>query len=166
MSETDNIPLSPPGSAPGTLKGQFQQLLSRESEHALDFGEGCLAFLTQFGGWKGLAREAWSSFTDGESSPSNRASILKNILGLFEAHARINKDSQRTESAMTEQELLEQAAPLFRELGISDTHSLPPAALPEVSPSISIPSPADVQGTIPATSTDGESPATCAHHPV
>lgn len=162
MSDADNIPIGSPGLAHGTLKGRLKDALSKESQHSADLGELCLNILHEFGGSSGLAREIWQSYTD-DCTPATRATILKNVLGLLESQARISKDSQRHESAMSEQELLEQAGPLFRELGFDD-HSQPPAALPEFdAPTVISP---DVRDELPPSTTEGESPDTCAHHPI
>lgn len=161
MTDADNIPIGPPGSAQGTLKGRLKNALSKENQHSADLGELCLNILNEFGGSAGLAREVWQSYTD-DCTPATRATILKNVLGLLESQARITKDTQRSESAMSEQELLEQAGPLFRSLGID--HSQPPAALPEFEqPTVISP---DVREDVSPTADDGESPNTCAHHPV
>ena len=98
---------------------KFKELLHNGEDHSLDFGDGCRAFLREFGGWEGLAKEAYLCFTDPSATPNTKANLLKNTLSIFEAYARIHKDAAPGESSMTNDELMEQAGPLLKQLGMN-----------------------------------------------
>lgn len=98
---------------PGSLSQKAKALLGSGDHSELDFDQGCIHILREFDGWEGLAREVKMCFESTETSPSVRANLLKNVLGIFETQARINKDNRPSESTMSDEELLEQAAPLL-----------------------------------------------------
>ncbi len=133
--------MNQPPLTPGSLSKHAKALLGSGDHSELDFDQGCIHILREFDGWEGLAREVKMCFESTETSPSVRANLLKNVLGIFETQARINKDNRPSESTMTDEELLEQAAPLLSAFN----SSLPPVEAPTALPNLrddDIPAPA------------------------
>lgn len=115
---------------PNSLSQKAKALLGSGDSSELDFDQGCVAILREFDGWDGLAREVKMCFESTDTSPSVRANLLKNVLGIFETQARINKDNRPSESTMSDEELLEQAAPLLSAFNASCPNPEPPTPLP------------------------------------
>jgi hypothetical protein len=83
-----------------------------------DLSEVAQAMVSEFGGPDGLAQASRSVYEGAPGGSQVRANIIRQVLGIVEKHASINKQSISSESGMTDEELLAEAAPL---IGLFDT---------------------------------------------